>query len=60
MNENENVNVEEQMDMNKLMEVRLDKLKQLQAEGKDPFEITKYDRTELSQEIKNNYDKYEN
>ena len=62
MNEN-NENVEQELDeleMNKLMQVRLDKLKELQAAGKDPFEITKYDRTEFSKEIKDNYDKYEN
>ena len=62
MNEN-NENVEQELDeleMNKLMQVRLDKLKELQAAGKDPFEITKYDRTEFSKEIKENYDKYEN
>ena len=59
MNENENLNVEEQMDMNKLMEVRLDKLKQLQAEGKNPYEITKYDRTETSAQIKENYETFE-
>ena len=45
MNENENNNVEEiiqtEEDINKLMQVRIDKLKELQAAGKDPFEITK-------------------
>ena len=53
MNENkENVETEiDEMELNKLMQVRLDKLKQLQEAGKDPFEITKYDRTELSEEL---------
>lgn len=61
MNENkENVETEiDEMELNKLMQVRLDKLKQLQEAGKDPFEITKYDRTELSEDIKNSYEKYE-
>ena len=63
MNENENNNVEEiiqtEEDINKLMQVRIDKLKELQAAGKDPFEITKYDRTEFSQDIKDNYESYE-
>ncbi|MBR3614700.1 MAG: lysine--tRNA ligase, partial [Clostridia bacterium] len=63
MNENENNNVDEiiqtEEDINKLMQVRIDKLKELQAAGKDPFEITKYDRTEFSQDIKDNYDSYE-
>ena len=58
MSENEEVVIDEQ-EMNRLMQVRLDKLKELQAEGKDPFEITKYDRTEFSQDIKDNYDEFE-
>ena len=57
-NENEEVVIDEQ-EMNRLMQVRLDKLKELQAEGKDPFEITKYDRIEFSQDIKDNYDEFE-
>ena len=57
-NENEEVVLDEQ-EMNRLMQVRLDKLKELQAEGKDPFEITKYDRTEFSLDIKDNYESYE-
>ena len=58
MSENEEVVIDEQ-EMNRLMQVRLDKLKELQAEGKDPFEITKYDRIEFSQDIKDNYDEFE-
>ena len=57
-NENEEIVLDEQ-EMNRLMQVRLEKLKELQAEGKDPFEITKYDRTEFSQDIKDNYETYE-
>ena len=49
----------EELDLNKLMQVRFDKLKELQDAGKDPFEITKYDRTEFSMQIKNNYEQYE-
>ena len=57
-NENENQELDE-LELNKLMQVRLDKLKELQESGKDPFEITKYDRTEFSQDIKDNYETYE-
>ena len=50
-------NIEEQdLDMNKLMKVRKEKLEELQANGKDPFEITKYNRTHNSEQIKNNFD----
>ncbi len=43
-------------EINKLIQVKRDKLAQLQAEGKDPFQITKYDVTHHSMEIKNNFD----
>ena len=59
MNENENEILENEEELNRLMQVRLDKLKELQETGKDPFEITKYDRTEFSQDIKDNYEEYE-
>ena len=56
----ENNNVEEQeLDLNKLMQVRLEKLETLQKEGKNPYEITKYDRSEFAGEIKQNYDEFE-
>ena len=50
----------EDLDFNHLMQVRREKLKELQDAGKDPFDITEYDRTELSKQIKDNYEKYEN
>ena len=50
-------NIEEQdLDMNKLMKVRKEKLEELQANGKDPFEITKYNRTHNSEQVKENFD----
>ena len=49
----------EELDLNRLMQIRLDKLKELQEAGKDPFEITKYDRTEFSMQIKNNFEQFE-
>ena len=52
-------NNEEQLDMNRLMKVRREKLEELQAKGEDPFSITKYNRTENSQSIKDNYDNLE-
>ena len=56
---NEEVEISEE-EFNRLMQVRLDKLKELQEAGKDPYEITEYDRTETAGQIKANYDKYEN
>ena len=52
----ENNNVELEQDVEKLVEVRKDKLSELRAKGKDPFEITKFDRTHTSQSIKENFD----
>jgi lysyl-tRNA synthetase class 2 len=48
-----------QQDMNQLLKVRREKLAELQAAGKDPFEITKYDQDVHSQEIKDNYEAFE-
>ena len=58
MSENNN-NVEQELDMNQLMKVRREKLDKLKQEGKDPYKITKFNRTHLSQEIKDNYDELE-
>ena len=48
-----------QQDVNELIRVRREKLAQLQADGKDPFQITKYDVTYHSTEIKDNFDTME-
>ena len=54
----EQKNVQEQ-DINQLIKVRREKLETLQAEGRDPFQITKYDVTAHSTEIKDNFDTLE-
>ena len=46
-------------DTNQLKQVRLDKLAALQAEGKDPFQITKYDQTHHTDECKALYNAHE-
>lgn len=48
-----------EQDLNQLLKVRHDKLKDLQDNGKDPFQITKYEVTNHSQEIKDHYDSLE-
>ena len=58
MSENENLEMEE-LDINKLMQVRMDKLKELQEQGKDPYEITKFNRTNTAGEIKSNYEQFD-
>ena len=42
------------------VQVRRNKLKDLQENGKNPFEIVKYNRTAYSDDIKENLEKYEN
>lgn len=60
MQENQNNNNEvEELDLNHLMQIRRDKLKDLQEQGKNPFEITKFNRTNTAGEIKSNYEKFE-
>ena len=56
-NNNQNNNEVEELDINHLMQIRRDKLKELQEEGKDPFEITKFNRTNTAGEIKANLQK---
>lgn len=57
MEQNENQEVE--LDMNHLMKVRKEKLDNLVAEGKNPFEITKFNRTHTSEDIEKHYDELE-
>ena len=59
MQEKNNNNQTEELDMNHLMQVRKEKLVELQEQGKDPFEITKFDRTNTAGEIKSNYEEFE-
>ena len=49
----------QQQDVNQLLQVRREKLAALQEAGKDPFQITKYDVTHHSQEIRDHYDELE-
>ena len=49
----------QEQDLNQLLKVRREKLADLQANGRDPFEITKYDVSRHSQEIKDKFDELE-
>ncbi|SCI04687.1 Lysine--tRNA ligase [uncultured Ruminococcus sp.] len=46
-------------DVNQLLKIRRDKLAELQADGKDPFQITKFDVTHHSQEVKDQFEDLE-
>ena len=58
MQENENMQ-EQEIDINQLMKVRRDKLEKLKQEGKNPFEITKFEVTHTSKQIIDNYEELE-
>ena len=47
--------MEEILDENHLIKIRKEKLEELKKQGKNPFEITKYNRTHTSEDIKNNF-----
>lgn len=55
-NQNENTSSQ---DINKLEGVRRDKLKALQDAGKDPFKITKFDVTNHTTDIKDDFESFE-
>ena len=60
MAETQNKNQQNQeQDLNQILKARRDKLANLQAAGKDPFVITKYEQTHHSQEIKDNFEALE-
>ena len=46
-------------DLNQLLQIRRDKLAEMQSRGKDPFQITKYDVTNHTTDILNNYEEFE-
>ena len=59
-NQNKNQNPKAQtQDINQLLKVRREKLANLQAEGNDPFQITRFDVTDHTADIKDNFENYE-
>lgn len=59
MSEQPNNNPELELDENHLIAVRKEKLEELQKNGKNPYDVTKYDREHFSKQIKDNYDEFE-
>ena len=59
MNENQNNNQEQELDLNQLMKVRREKLEELEKNGQNPFNITKFNVTNTSGEIKEKYEEFE-
>ncbi len=59
MGETQNSQAVKEQDIHQLLKVRREKLAALQENGKDPFQITKFDVTHHSVEIKDNFDALE-
>lgn len=56
MSEQNQQNKKEEQDLNQLLKVRREKLAELQENGKDPFQITKFDVTAHSTDVKDNFE----
>ena len=59
-NNNQNQAPQTQEELSSLLQIRRQKLTDLQAAGKDPFVITKFDVTNHSVDVKDNFEEYEN
>ena len=60
MADENNNNQAPQQDLNQLLKIRREKLSELQANGKDPFQITKYDVTDHSVAAKAKFEALDN
>lgn len=58
-NQQNQQNKKEEQDLNQLLKVRRDKLAELQENGRDPFQITKFDVTAHSADVKDNFEEME-
>ena len=59
MNNDQMNNDQLQEDLTEVLRVRRDKLTKLQEMGRDPFKVSRYDRTSNSTEIKGNFEEFE-
>ena len=57
---NENNAQHDELSLNEILQIRRDKLAELQNTGKNPYAVTKYDFTDYADSIKNRFDAYEN
>ncbi len=57
---NQNSTQANELSLNEVLQIRRDKLSELQASGNNPYAVTKYDFTDYAQSIKDNFEAYEN
>ena len=50
----------EERELSEILQIRRDKLKKLQDENRDPFEVTKFERTAFTAEVSNDFETFEN
>ena len=55
MSEQQVVNATEEQDLNEILRIRREKLSKLISDGKNPFEVTKFDKTHSSKQVLDNY-----
>ena len=53
-------NAAPEQELSEILQIRRDKLAELREAGRDPFELTKFERTAWTSDIRDNYDKFEN
>ena len=54
------INITDEAELSEILQIRRDKLKKLQDEGRDPFEITKFSRNAYSSDVHDNFEAMEN
>lgn len=57
---NQNSTQANELSLNEILQIRRDKLSELQASGNNPYAVTKYDFTDYAQNIKDNFESFEN
>ncbi len=55
----ENIELQTEKELSEILQIRRDKLAKLKEENRDPYEVTKFDRTAYSMDIKDNFEEYE-
>lgn len=56
---NTNIGAADEKDLNEVLKIRREKLANLRSDGEDPFTVTKFDRTNMISDIRDNYADYE-
>ena len=58
--ENTKTNAAPEQELSEILQIRRDKLAELREAGRDPFELTKFERTAWSKEVTDDFEAFEN